>query len=100
MTSDAHTGLTVTERNYLEVFPYDKWSDKELPRFEQGETFMPSVCELKEGQTSRPSLLTEADLVSLMDKNGIGTSRPLSRYVSELTVCAQARTRPSLSTFR
>ena len=71
---DTHTGLTVTERNYLEVFPYDKWSDKELPRFEQGETFTPSVCELKEGQTSRPSLLTEADLVSLMDKNGIGTS--------------------------
>ena len=60
------------ERNYLEVFPYDKWSDKELPNFEEGEEFMPSICELKEGQTSRPSLLTEADLVTLMDKNGIG----------------------------
>lgn len=33
---------------------------------------MPDVCELKEGQTSRPNLLTEADLVGLMDKNGIG----------------------------
>lgn len=62
----------VTERNYLDVFPYDKWSDKELPHFEEGETFNPSVCELKEGQTTRPNLLTEADLVSLMDKNGIG----------------------------
>ena len=65
-------GLVVLERNYLEVFPYDKWSDKELPEFEEGEEFMPSVCELKEGQTSRPNLLTEADLVTLMDKNGIG----------------------------
>ena len=62
------------ERNYLNVFPYDKWSDKELPNFEEGEEFMPSVCELKEGETSRPSLLTEADLVTLMDKNGIGKS--------------------------
>lgn len=35
---------------------------------------MPSVCELKEGMTSRPNLLTEADLVGLMDKNGIGKS--------------------------
>ena len=34
---------------------------------------MPSVCELREGQTTKPSLLTEADLVGLMDKNGIGT---------------------------
>ncbi len=68
------TGLIVRERNYLNVFPYDKWSDKELPDFEEGEEFVPSICELKEGQTTRPSLLTEADLVSLMDKNGIGQS--------------------------
>jgi DNA topoisomerase-3 len=33
---------------------------------------MPSVCELRDGETSSPSLLTEADLVTLMDKNGIG----------------------------
>ena len=33
---------------------------------------MPSICELKEGTTSAPKLLTEADLVGLMDKNGIG----------------------------
>lgn len=33
---------------------------------------MPSVCELKDGSTSKPNLLTEADLVGLMDKNGIG----------------------------
>jgi DNA topoisomerase III len=72
------TGLTVRERNYLDVFPYDKWSDKELPNFEEGEEFMPSVCELKDGETTRPSLLTEADLVALMDKNGIGTSDEFS----------------------
>ena len=37
-----------------------------------GEEFQPSVCELRNGETSSPSLLTEADLVTLMDKNGIG----------------------------
>ena len=25
------SGLMITARNYLEVYPYDKWSDKELP---------------------------------------------------------------------
>jgi DNA topoisomerase III len=66
------SGLVVTARNYLLVYPYDKWVGKELPEFREGEEFMPSVCELKEGQTSKPNYLTEADLVGLMDKNGIG----------------------------
>jgi DNA topoisomerase-3 len=65
-------GLVITARNYLEVYPYDKWSDSVVPDFEEAETFMPSVCELKDGNTTAPTLLTEADLVGLMDKNGIG----------------------------
>jgi DNA topoisomerase-3 len=65
-------GLLVLRRNYLEVFPYDNWTSHELPPFEEGEEFMPSICELRDGETKRPSLLTEADLVGLMDKNGIG----------------------------
>ncbi len=75
----------VKERNYLDVFPYDKWSDKELPNFEQGQEFMPSVCELKEGETSRPNLLTEADLVTLMDKNGIGKKNTYLLFMLSLT---------------
>ncbi|KAH9985367.1 prokaryotic type I DNA topoisomerase [Russula vinacea] len=55
-------GLIVLERNYLDVYPYDKWNGKELPDFEEGATFVPSVCELRDGTTSKPSLLTEADL--------------------------------------
>lgn len=66
------SGLVVLEKNYLEVYIYDKWADSYLPDFQQGETFTPSVCELKDGQTASPAYLTEADLVGLMDKNGIG----------------------------
>lgn len=65
-------GLRVLARNYLEVYVYDKWTGKEIPEFTEGEEFMTSVCELREGATSSPSYLTEADLVTLMDKNGIG----------------------------
>lgn len=40
----------------------------------EGEEYHPSEVELRDGQTTKPNLLTEADLVNLMDKNGIGQS--------------------------
>lgn len=60
------------ERNYLEVYIYDKWSDKELPDFREGETFRPTEIKMSDGSTSPPNLLTEADLIALMEKHGIG----------------------------
>lgn len=66
------TGLVVLAKNYLDVYPYDKWATHEIPDFRFGEQFVPSICELKEGHTTAPSLLTEADLVTLMDQNGVG----------------------------
>ena len=27
-------GLMIIERNYLDVYPYEKWSDKEIPNYE------------------------------------------------------------------
>ncbi|TFY69145.1 hypothetical protein EVG20_g3279 [Dentipellis fragilis] len=78
------SGLIVLERNYLEVYPYDKWASKEVPNFNQGERFIPSVCELRDGQTTKPSLLTEADLVGLMDKNGIGTDATIAQHIETI----------------
>ncbi|TFY54110.1 hypothetical protein EVJ58_g9055 [Rhodofomes roseus] len=78
------TGLRVRERNYLDVFIYDKWSDKELPHFERDEEFAPAVCLLKDGQTTKPHLLTEADLVTLMDKNGIGTDATIAQHIETI----------------
>ncbi|KAI0302708.1 DNA topoisomerase [Russula brevipes] len=77
-------GLIILERNYLDVYPYDKWSGKELPDFEEGETFVPSVCELRDGTTTKPSLLTEADLVGIMDKNGIGTDATIAQHIDTI----------------
>lgn len=58
----------------MEVYIYDKWSDKELPEFTEGQTFHPTKIEMNEGMTSPPQLLTEADLIALMEKHGIGTN--------------------------
>ncbi|KAK0546731.1 DNA topoisomerase [Tilletia horrida] len=78
------SGLIIQERNYLDVFVYDKWKGSLLPNFEVGETFMPTACNLREGKTSRPKMLTEADLVSLMDKNGIGTDATIAEHIAKI----------------
>ena len=39
----------VTERNWLEVYPYANWgSAQQLPHVQQGHTFMPSALLLKD----------------------------------------------------
>ncbi|KAI0675385.1 DNA topoisomerase [Trametes maxima] len=78
------TGLIILERNYLDVFPYDKWADKEVPNFREGEMFVPTECRLDEGQTSKPNLLTEADLVNLMDEHGIGTDATIAQHIQTI----------------
>ena len=78
------TGIVVQERNYLDVYPYDKWETNVLPEYNEGDIFTPSSCTLKEGETSPPKLLTEADLVSLMDKNGIGTDATIAEHIAKV----------------
>lgn len=73
------------QTNYLDVYIYEKWNANLLPPFEVGQSFVPDVLEIKEGQTSSPSLLTEADLVSLMDKNGIGALLRFATLILILT---------------
>lgn len=43
--------------------------------YEQGSQFQPTAIEMVDGQTSPPQLLTEADLIALMEKHGIGMYR-------------------------
>lgn len=33
------SGLQIVARNYLEVYPYDRWSDRSLPILNQGQRF-------------------------------------------------------------
>ncbi|KAG8849797.1 DNA topoisomerase [Tulasnella sp. 330] len=79
------SGLAVLARNYLDVYLYDTWGDKSIPDFQEGQEFMPTVLELRDGQTTCPNLLTEADLVGLMDKNGIGTDATIAQHIQTIT---------------
>ena len=76
------SGLMVIERNYLDVYyPYEKWSDREIPNYDNIVEFHPDDIELVGGETSPPNLLTEADLIALMDKHGIGTDATHAEHI-------------------
>ncbi|KAK4137280.1 prokaryotic type I DNA topoisomerase [Trichocladium antarcticum] len=89
---NAH-GLIVLERNYLDVYPYENWTGTvELPRFTLGERFEPTEAMITGGKTSPPGYLTEADLIALMDANGIGTDATMAEHIEKIQERQYART--------
>jgi DNA topoisomerase III len=90
------TGLTVLERNYLDVYPYDKWtSTQPLPQFTQGEMLMPERLEMVPGETSSPRYITEPELIGLMDVNGIGTDATMADHIEKIIERQYVFKRPS-----
>lgn len=49
--------------------------EEAMPTCERGDTFTVEEIKLVEKQTSPPDYLTEAELITLMEKHGIGTSQ-------------------------
>ncbi|KAI1659547.1 prokaryotic type I DNA topoisomerase [Daldinia decipiens] len=90
-------GVVVLERNYLDVYVYDKWTGTgQLPKFTVGEVFEPTEALMTDGKTAPPNYLTEADLIALMDANGIGTDATMAEHIQKIQdreyVCAISRT--------
>jgi DNA topoisomerase-3 len=79
------SGLIVLQRNYLDVYPYDKWeSTRQLPKFTLHETFTPTEAKMIDGSTSPPGYLTEPELIALMDANGIGTDATMAEHIAKI----------------
>lgn len=78
-------GLIVLERNYLDVYVYDKWeSSQQLPNFQMGEVFEPTEARIFDGKTTPPNYLTEPELIGLMDANGIGTDATMAEHIAKV----------------
>ena len=77
-------GLIVEAPNYLEVYTFDKWTDKFVPVFHEGEQFYPHSLTVQPGQTQAPNHLTEADLITVMDKNGVGTDATIHEHIKNI----------------
>lgn len=97
-------GLLILELNYLEVYPYFKWNAKEIPQYQMNEEFIPQSVMMTDGKTCPPKLLTESELIALMEKHGIGTDATqadhidkiqVRNYVKKLTLAKMARFCPT-----
>jgi DNA topoisomerase-3 len=88
-------GLIVRERNYLDIYPYEKWeSSQAMPDFAVGERFEPTEAKISEGKTVAPGYLTEPDLIALMDANGIGTDATMAEHIAKIKARNYVTTRP------
>lgn len=95
------TGLTIEDLGYLLVYPYDKWTGKEVPNYQVGEVIKKFEIKIQDGTTTAPPLLTEADLISLMDRHGIGTDATHAEHIEKIkqrnyvTMTNDARFKPT-----
>jgi len=78
------TGIQILEKNYLEIYIYERWAERTLPVMKQGDLFVPSLLQMKESSTEPPRLLTEVDLIGLMDRHGIGTDATIQDHIKTI----------------
>ena len=89
MASEEFTakGLMILERNWLEIYsPWERWStgQGELPRLQVGSRVAPSSLLMKEGRTQAPPPISEVELITLMDRNGIGTDATIAQHITTI----------------
>ncbi|EOB11308.1 DNA topoisomerase 3-alpha [Nosema bombycis CQ1] len=80
----------ILHKNYLNVYTYDTWAEKEVNDYVLGEQ-LKSRLEMDEHETEPPPFLTESDLIALMDKNGIGTDATIHEHIQKIQEREYAR---------
>ena len=80
-------GLMILEKNWLDVYhPWERWStgQGELPPMQVGSRVTPTSLLMKDGRTTPPQPISEVELISLMDRNGIGTDATIAQHISTI----------------
>lgn len=80
-----HTsGQTVLDRAWLDIFFYERWGSGCLPNFTVGQSLTPDAVVMHEGTTQPPPLLSEANLITMMDQHGIGTDATIAQHIKTI----------------
>lgn len=78
-------GQRITVKGFTAIMSWLAVSEKNLPQFTEGEKIEMSKVELFEGKTAPPDYLTESELISLMEKNGIGTDASIPVHINNIS---------------
>ncbi|KAI8538181.1 hypothetical protein RHMOL_Rhmol09G0082200 [Rhododendron molle] len=77
-------GQHVTIKGYTCIMPWLAVKENNLPQFTKGEKVKISKVDLYEGETVPPDYLSESELISLMEKNGIGTDASIAVHINNI----------------
>lgn len=79
------TGKKLTEPGFTSVMTWQAITDEEsVPNFNKDDLVEVADVKLAEKQTSPPDYLTEADLITLMEKHGIGTDASIPVHINNI----------------
>lgn len=79
------TVKTVISPGFTEIMPWQSVPlEESLPPCQRGDTFPVAEVKLLEKQTSPPDYLTEAELITLMEKHGIGTDASIPVHINNI----------------
>lgn len=78
------TGQHVVEKGFTSVMPWLAVNEKNIPQFIKGEQLQITEVELYEGNTTPPEYINESELISLMEKHGIGTDASIPVHINNI----------------
>ncbi|XP_030647243.1 DNA topoisomerase 3-beta-1 [Chanos chanos] len=79
------SGKTLISAGFTEVMPWQGVAqEEELPVCQRGDLFTVDEIKLLEKQTNPPDYLTEAELITLMEKHGIGTDASIPVHINNI----------------
>eukprot|EP01135_Chromosphaera_perkinsii_P011275 Nk52_evm56s2367 gene=Nk52_evmTU56s2367 len=82
----SYSGKVVVSRGYTDVYFWDEpcSGEEAMPDFIEGEECVVDSINIRESKTSPPDYLTEAELIGLMEKHGIGTDASISVHINNI----------------
>lgn len=74
-------GRRIVSRGYWEIYPYDEEEEKPLPKTKRGDPAELVRAKIERKETEPPPRMTEAELLRLMRKYGIGTDATMQDHI-------------------
>ena len=77
-------GKKIIEKNWLELYPYIKIEEKEVPDLKEGEKLRIIEAKIERKETKPPKRYTQGSLLAEMEKLGLGTKSTRHEIISKL----------------
>ncbi len=78
------TGALLIKKGWLEIYPFIRMEEQQLPNFKNGEKVKASKVELKDLKTQPPKRYTKAGLISELEKRELGTKATRAAIIDTL----------------